>query len=210
MKLILLGAPGAGKGTQADILSKQLGIPAISTGNMLRAAVKNGTPAGLRAKAYMDAGRLVPDEAIIGTVKERLAQPDCSAGFILDGVPRTIPQAEALEQAGISFDRVLSLELSDLTIMTRMVERRVCSHCGASYHLTAVPPVVEGICDYCGGELIQREDDAPETVRKRLAVYHRETEPLKEYYAKHGVLTAVEMLGSVEENTRFILAALQK
>ena len=179
MKLIMLGAPGAGKGTQAEILSAKLGIPTISTGNILRAAIKDGTPIGLQAKSYMDAGKLVPDEVIIGIVAERLAQPDCASGFILDGVPRTIGQAEALDQAGVTFDHVLSIEISDAEIEERMEGRRVCSTCGAPYHIHAKPPKQEGICDSCGGVLMQRDDDRPETVRHRLEVYHSETEPLK-------------------------------
>ena len=181
MKLILLGAPGAGKGTQADILCKELEIPTISTGNILRAAIKDGTPTGLKAKSYMDAGQLVPDDVIIGIITERVTQEDCRNGYILDGVPRTIAQAEALEKAGIVFDDVVSIEISDEKIMERMSGRRVCEACGASYHLVAVPPKAEGVCDKCGGKLIQRKDDAPETVKARLEVYHRETEPLKAF-----------------------------
>lgn len=208
MKIILLGAPGAGKGTQAERISKILNIPTISTGNILRAAIRNETTVGLQAKAYMDAGQLVPDEVIIGIVTERLAQPDCEKGFILDGVPRTIAQAEALEAAGVKVDAVVSIEISDLSIMARMAGRRVCSHCGASYHITAVPPKCEGICDNCGGELVQRKDDAPETVRARLAVYHRETEPLKEFYVKRGLLRIAENQPTVEENTKEMLRVL--
>ena len=208
MKLILLGAPGAGKGTQADILKKELNIPTISTGNILRAAVKNGTPTGLKAKEYMDAGKLVPDEVIIGVINERLAEPDCANGYILDGVPRTIAQAEALEKAGILFDAVVSIEISDQEITERMGGRRVCEKCGASYHVVAVPPKVEGVCDNCGGTLIQRKDDAPETVLERLTVYHKETEPLKDFYAKRGLLRTVENQGGVEPTTRAILKAL--
>ena len=162
MKLILLGPPGAGKGTQAEILNKKLGIPTISTGNILRAAVKNGTPVGLKAKEYMDAGKLVPDEVIIGVISERLAEADCQNGFILDGVPRTIPQAEALEKAGISFDAVVSIEISDEEIVERMAGRRVCTACGAPYHVKNMPPKVEGVCDACGGKLEARADDKPE------------------------------------------------
>lgn len=208
MKLILLGAPGAGKGTQADILKKELDIPTISTGNILRAAVKNGTPTGLKAKEYMDAGKLVPDEVIIGVINERLSEPDCAKGYILDGVPRTIAQAEALEKAGIQFDAVVSIEVSDQEITERMSGRRVCEKCGASYHVAAVPPKTEGVCDACGGALIQRKDDAPETVLERLAVYHKETEPLKEFYAKRGLLRTVENQGGVEATTKAILKAL--
>lgn len=206
MKIILLGAPGAGKGTQAERISKILNIPTISTGNILRAAIQAGTATGLRAKAYMDAGQLVPDEVILGIVEERLAQETC--GFILDGVPRTMAQAEALEAAGITFDAVVSIEISDLAIMQRMAGRRVCSRCGASYHVTAVPPKQVGVCDNCGGDLVCRKDDTPETVRARLAVYHRETEPLKEFYAKRGLLRSVETQPTVEENTRAMLKAL--
>ena len=182
MKLILLGAPGAGKGTQAEILSAKLGVPAVSTGNILRAAIKEGTPTGLEAKRYMDAGRLVPDPVIIGIVADRLAKPDCAKGFILDGVPRTVGQAEALDAAGVTFDHVLSIEISDGEIEERMSGRRVCQNCGAPYHVKARPPKREGVCDACGGQLVQREDDQAETVRKRLAVYHEETEPLKGFY----------------------------
>ena len=208
MKLILLGAPGAGKGTQADIRKKKLAIPTISTGNILRAAVKNGTPTGLKAKAFMDAGKLVPDEVIIGIITERLAEDDCKNGYILDGVPRTIAQAEAMEKAGINFDAVVSIEVADEVIMERMSGRRVCESCGASYHLVAVPPKVAGVCDSCGGKLVQRKDDAPETVKDRLAVYHKETEPLKDFYAQRGLLKSVENQPSVEATTAAILKAL--
>ena len=208
MKLILLGAPGAGKGTQADILCKELDIPTISTGNILRAAIKNGTPTGMKAKAFMDEGKLVPDDVIIGIITERVAEEDCKNGYILDGVPRTIAQAEALEKAGIVFDDVVSIEISDEVIMERMSGRRVCEHCGASYHLVAVPPKVAGVCDSCGGKLVQRKDDAPETVKDRLAVYHKETEPLKDFYAQRGLLKSVENQPSVEATTAAILKAL--
>ena len=208
MKLILLGAPGAGKGTQADILCKELDIPTISTGNILRAAIKNGTPTGMKAKAYMDAGKLVPDDVIIGIITERVAVEDCANGYILDGVPRTIAQAEALEKAGIVFDDVVSIEISDEVIMERMSGRRVCEHCGASYHLVAVPPKQEGVCDKCGGKLVQRKDDAPETVKARLEVYHKETEPLKAFYAQRGLLKSVENQPSVAETSQAILHVL--
>ena len=208
MKLILLGAPGAGKGTQADILCKELDIPTISTGNILRAAIKNGTPTGMKAKAYMDEGKLVPDEVIIGIITERVAEEDCKNGYILDGVPRTIAQAEALEKAGIVFDDVVSIEISDEVIMERMSGRRVCEHCGASYHLVAVPPKQEGVCDKCGGELVQRKDDAPETVKARLEVYHKETEPLKAFYAQRGLLKSVENQATVAETSQAILHVL--
>lgn len=208
MKLILLGAPGAGKGTQADIISAKLGIPTISTGNILRAAVKNGTPVGLKAKEYMDAGKLVPDEVIIGVISERLAEADCQNGFILDGVPRTIPQAEALEKAGISFDAVVSIEISDEEIVERMAGRRVCTACGAPYHVKNMPPKVEGVCDACGGKLEARADDKPEVVRDRLQVYHKETAPLKDFYAARNLLKTVDNQPTVAETTTAILNAL--
>ena len=208
MKLILLGAPGAGKGTQAERLCKQLNMPTISTGNILRAAIKDGTPTGLKAKSYMDAGKLVPDEVIIGIITERLAQEDCRNGYILDGVPRTIAQAEAMEKAGITFDDVISIEIADETIMQRMSGRRVCESCGASYHLVAVPPKTPGVCDNCGGKLVQRKDDAPETVKARLEVYHQETEPLKAFYEQRGLLKPVENQSTVEGTTEAILRAL--
>jgi adenylate kinase len=208
MKLILLGAPGAGKGTQADILSRRLNIPTISTGNILRAAVKNGTPVGLKAKEYMDAGKLVPDEVIIGIVAERLAQNDCANGYILDGVPRTIAQAEALEAKGITFDTVLSIEISDQEIIERMGGRRACTACGATYHVVSAPPKVEGKCDKCGADLVLRDDDKPETVKNRLAVYHTETEPLKDFYAQRGNLKAVDNQPTIEATTQVVLQAL--
>ena len=183
MTLILLGAPGAGKGTQAELLIDKLSIPSISTGNMLREAIANGSELGKQAKTYMDAGLLVPDELILGIVAERVTKPDCQNGFILDGVPRTLAQAEALEASGIRIDHVVSIEIDDSVIEGRMTGRRVCGKCGASYHIVANPPKAEGICDSCGGELQIRKDDAPETVRKRLDVYHASTEVLKEYYA---------------------------
>ena len=208
MKLILLGAPGAGKGTQAEIISKKLHIPTISTGNILREAIKNGTEIGLKAKRFMDNGKLVPDDVIIGIVKERVSRDDCANGFILDGVPRTIPQAEALEQQGVHFDCVVSIEIEDSVIEARMTGRRVCGTCGASFHITANPPKVEGVCDLCGKELIVRKDDTPETVRNRLRVYHEQTEPLKDFYGKLGVLKLVEGNQPIEAATRDILAAL--
>ena len=208
MKLILLGAPGAGKGTQAEILSEKLSIPTISTGNILREAIKNGTETGLKAKSFMDAGKLVPDDVIIGIVRERVAQPDCANGYILDGVPRTIPQAEALEAAGIHFDSVVSIEIEDSVIEARMTGRRVCGFCGASFHITANPPKKEGVCDLCGGELVIRKDDAPETVKNRLRVYHAETEALKEFYGKLGILKLVNGNQPIEKASGDILKAL--
>ena len=208
MKLILLGAPGAGKGTQAEILSQRLGIPTISTGNMLRAAIQAGTPTGLEAKRYMDAGRLVPDEVMIGVVAQRLEQPDCAKGFILDGVPRTLAQAEALDRAGVTFDKVLSIEISDREIEERMGGRRVCSGCGAPYHVKARPPKREGVCDSCGGSLVQRDDDRPETVRQRLEVYHTETEPLKGFYEGKGLLSPVANQDTIEGTAKVMMEAL--
>ena len=209
MKLILLGAPGAGKGTQAEVLCQKLGIPTISTGNMLRTAIQEGTPVGLQAKSFMDAGKLVPDEVIIQIVAQRIAQPDCAAGCILDGVPRTSAQAEALDAAGVRFDRVLSLEITDQEIEERMSGRQVCSKCGASFHIHARPTKAEGVCDNCGGPVVQRDDDKPETVRHRLEVYHQQTEPLKGYYQAKGLLTLVENRPTIEATTQAIMEALQ-
>ena len=208
MRLILLGAPGAGKGTQAEIIASKLSIPTISTGNILREAIKNGTPTGLKAKDFMDRGMLVPDEVIIGIVRERLSQPDCANGYILDGVPRTIPQAQALVDQGVEIDRVVSIEIADEVIEARMTGRRVCGSCGASYHIVANPPKKEGISNVCGSELVIRKDDKPETVRHRLEVYHNETEALKGFYEKLGKLRLVEGNQPIEDATRDILAAL--
>jgi len=209
MKLILLGPPGAGKGTQAEILSKHLSIPTISTGNILRAAVKNGTPVGLRAKEYMDAGKLVPDEVIIGVITERLAEHDCAKGFILDGVPRTIPQAQALEKAGVAFDHVISIEISDDEIVKRMSGRRVCAVCGAPFHITGNPPKKEGVCDACGGALQQRADDKPEVVFDRLKVYHAETAPLKDFYKARGILVSVDNRPTPNDTFLAILSVME-
>lgn len=208
MKLILLGAPGAGKGTQAEILSKKLGIPTISTGNILRAAIKNGTPVGLKAKAYVESGALVPDDVIIGIMAERLAEGDCAKGYILDGMPRTIPQAEALEAAGVGIDCALSIEIADETIIERMSGRRTCTSCGATYHVVSAPPKTEGVCDNCGAELTIRKDDAPETVKSRLEVYHKETEPLKAFYEARGKLKSIENQPTIEATTAEIEKAL--
>jgi len=210
MKLILLGAPGAGKGTQAEILKNKLDIPTISTGNILRAAVKNGTPIGLKAKAYIDNGQLVPDEVIIGIITERLQEADCANGYILDGVPRTIAQAEAMEAAGIRFDAVVAIEISDEKIVERMGGRRVCEACGSSYHIEKIPSKVEGICDACGGKLVQRKDDKPETVKARLEIYHTETEPLKGFYEARGILKTVFDQPSLAETTQAILDVLEQ
>ena len=209
MKMILLGAPGAGKGTQAERLCKVLNIPTISTGNILRAAVKNGTPTGKQAEAYMKAGKLVPDEVIIGILKERLAQPDCANGFILDGVPRTIAQAESLEKAGIRFDDVISIEIPDEAIMERMSGRRVCEKCGASYHIVNKKSKVEGVCDLCGGKTVIRKDDQPATVLDRLKAYHEQTEPLVEFYRTRGKLAEIKFCPSIEETTAEVMKALE-
>lgn len=208
MKLILLGAPGAGKGTQADIISQKLSIPTISTGNILRAAVKNGTPIGLKAKEFMDAGKLVPDEVILGIVVERLAQSDCANGYILDGVPRTIAQAEFLEKEGIKFDVVLSIEISDEEIVNRMGGRRACNGCGATYHLVSAPTKVEGKCDKCDGELYLRDDDKAETVKHRLEVYHSQTAPLKDFYETRGLLKSVDNQPTIQATTVVVMEAL--
>ena len=208
MRLILLGAPGAGKGTQAEILSRELGIPTISTGNILRAAIREGPAVGLKAKALIDAGKLVDDETIMGIVSERLAKDDCAQGYILDGVPRTIPQAEAMEAMGIEIDAALSIEIADETIVERMSGRRTCKNCSQTFHVVYNPPKQEGVCDFCGGELTIRKDDAPETVRARLETFHRETEPLKAFYQARGKLVCVENQPSIEETTAVIRGAL--
>jgi adenylate kinase len=208
VKLILLGAPGAGKGTQAEILSRKLNIPTISTGSILRAAVENGTPIGLEAKAYIESGRLVPDDVIIGIVRDRLAEPDCKQGYILDGMPRTLCQAEALEKAGIAIDTALSIEISDVEIETRMTGRRTCQSCGAIFHIQSRPPKHEGKCDSCKCALTIRKDDEPETVKSRLKVYHQETEPLIEYYKSKGKLIAVDNQPTIEATTAVIFKAL--
>lgn len=209
MKLILLGAPGAGKGTQAEVICKALNIPAISTGNIIREALAQGTEMGLKAKSFMDAGQLVPDDVVIGIIKERLAKDDCANGFILDGFPRTIPQAEALDAMGVIIDKVIDIEVSDEKIAARMSGRRVCKDCGSSYHLEYKAPKAEGVCDACDGELIQRKDDAPETVLDRLAVYHKQTEPLKDYYSKKGILRIVEGQEEIADTSALTLKALE-
>lgn len=209
MKLILLGAPGAGKGTQAEKICEKLNIPAISTGNILRAAVKHGTEMGLKAKSYMDAGQLVPDEVVIGIIKDRLNDDDCKNGFILDGFPRTIPQAQALLDSGVDIDKVIDIEVPDEAITKRMSGRRVCSKCANSYHIEYKKPKVDGICDACGGELIQRKDDAPQTVLDRLVEYHKMTEPLKGFYENLGKLKVVEGQEDVADTTKLVFAALE-
>ena len=209
MNLILLGAPGAGKGTQAQVICEHLHIPTISTGNCLREAVQNGTEMGKAAKSYMDSGKLVPDEVVIGIIKDRLAQEDCKDGFILDGFPRTVPQAEALDKMGVEIDRVIDLEVSDEAIFKRMSGRRVCQKCGASFHVDYKPSKKGEACDVCGGELIIRKDDKPETVRERLHVYHEQTEPLKGYYAAKGKLKVVEGQEDIKDTTALTLKALE-
>jgi len=210
MKLILLGAPGAGKGTQAERISKNFGIPTISTGERLRAAIKDGTELGLKAKSFMDAGALVPDEVVIGIIKEYLSSEQCKNGFILDGFPRSIPQAEALDSMGVSLDAVLSLEVTDDKIVERMSGRRVCPICGATHHIIYNPPEKDGICDKCGAELQIRKDDAPETVLSRLETYHRITEPLKEFYSNKGILITVSGQEKVEDTSAIVNAALSR
>lgn len=213
MNLILLGPPGVGKGTQAKLLIDRFGIPQISTGDILRAAVKELTPMGIKAKGFMDSGALVPDEVVIGIVEERLAQPDCQKGFILDGFPRTVPQADALGQvlAGMNknIDHVVSLSVDKAELLKRLTGRRACSKCGAGYHLDFAPPAAAGTCDACGGELFQREDDKEETILNRLAVYEAQTAPLISYYRGAGLVRSVDGLGSVEGIQSEIVAILQ-
>ena len=208
MNLILLGAPGAGKGTQAELLSKELSIPAISTGNMLREAMANGSELGKQLKQVMDSGSLVSDDVILLIVSERVSRPDCKNGFILDGVPRTLSQAKALDAASVRIDHVVSIEIDDSVIEGRMTGRRVCSKCGASYHIAANPPKTEGICDLCGSQLMTRKDDAPETVRHRLKVYHETTEVLKSYYAQQEKLRLVNGNQPIEDAFRDVLKAI--
>lgn len=209
MNIILLGAPGAGKGTQAEKICERLSIPAISTGNIIREALKSGTEMGLKAKAFVDAGQLVPDEVVIGIIKERLTEDDCKNGFILDGFPRTIPQAEALDKMGVEINKVIDIEVSDEKIVKRMSGRRVCPDCGSSYHLEYKKPAVDEKCDKCAATLIQRKDDHPDTVLSRLEVYHNETEPLKDYYEKQGKLFIVEGQEEVADTTKAVLAAVE-
>ena len=208
MKIIFLGAPGAGKGTQADKVSQRLGIPTISTGVIIREAVKAGTEMGKRAKEFIDRGALVEDGVVIGIIKERLAQSDCKDGFILDGFPRTVPQAEALDKMGVALDFVVSLEVADEVIIERMSGRRVCSNCGASYHVSGNPSLDGVHCDKCKTELTTRADDAPEVVISRLSVYHETTEPLKDYYARKGILKTVIGADSVEETSKRTMEAI--
>ncbi|MCR5636507.1 MAG: adenylate kinase [Clostridiales bacterium] len=209
MNIILLGAPGAGKGTQAEKICQKLDIPAISTGNIIREALRSGTEMGLKAKSYMDEGKLVPDEVVIGIIKDRLACDDCANGFILDGFPRTIPQAEALDKMGVRIDRVIDIEVPDEKIAARMSGRRVCADCGASYHLEHKKPKADGVCDTCAGALIQRKDDHPDTVLSRLDVYHKETEPLKDYYKAQNKLWIIDGQDKVEDTTKLVFEALE-
>jgi len=209
MKLILLGAPGAGKGSQGELLKDVLNVPIISTGNIIREAIRNETPVGLKAKAMVEAGKLVDDATVVGIVEERISRDDCKNGFIFDGFPRTIPQAEALDGLGVNIDKVVNIETSDDEIVMRLSGRRVCPDCGAPYHVVNQKPQKDGICDKCGAELIQRKDDAPETVQDRLRVYHEQTEPLIGYYEKQGKLVSVDGSGSdVKSATKRTLAAL--
>ncbi len=209
MNLILLGAPGAGKGTQAEVICEKLGIPTISTGNMLRAAVKEGTEYGLKAKAAMDSGALVSDEIVIGILKDRIAQDDCKKGFILDGFPRTVPQAEALDAMGVRIDKVIELAVDEEVIKTRLTGRRVCLKCGATYHVTSKPPKTEGVCDVCGDPLVVRKDDEPATVIDRLKTYHEKTAPLKDYYEAQGKLVTVEGTDTVAGTSELMLKAIE-
>lgn len=209
MNLIFLGAPGAGKGTHAEVVSQKYNIPTISTGNIIREALRSGTEMGLRAKAYTEAGKLVPDDVVIGIIQERLKKDDCKNGFILDGFPRTIPQAEALGKMGVTIDLVIDIEVPEETILRRLSGRRVCEKCSAPYNIYDKQPKVPGVCDVCGGTLIQRKDDEPETVRARLKVYHEQTEPLKDYYAKQGKLRVVEGHEDYAETDRSIFEAIE-
>lgn len=207
---MFLGAPGAGKGTQAEIVSEKYSLPAISTGALLREAMANGTALGKAARSYIDAGNLVPDEVVIGIIEERLKGDDCKNGFILDGFPRTVPQAEALDAMGVNMDLVISIEVPDETIIERMSGRRLCKKCGSSYHVIHNPSKVEGACDKCDGTLVIRPDDSPEVVKSRLDVYHEQTEPLKDYYFSKGKLVIVEGQEKVADTTALTLAAIEK
>lgn len=209
MNIILLGAPGAGKGTQAEVICRHLNIPTISTGNIIRAALKSGTEMGLKAKSFMDEGKLVPDDVVIGIIKERLAEDDCKNGFILDGFPRTIPQAEALDSMGVVIHKVIDIEVPDENIVKRMSGRRVCEKCGASYHLEYKKPSKDGVCNLCAGTLVQRKDDHPDTVMARLEIYHNETEPLKSYYSKQGKLAIVEGQEEIADTSALVLKELE-
>lgn len=208
MKLMFLGAPGAGKGTQAEKISEKYKIPSISTGAILREAMADGSELGKKAKSFVEAGKLVPDEVVIGIIKERLGKEDCANGFILDGFPRTVPQAQALDDMGVEMDLVISIEVEDDDIVARMSGRRLCENCGTAYHIVHIPTKVEGVCDKCGGELYTRADDKPEVVKDRLKTYHSQTEPLKEFYAKKGKLVLVPGNGAIDSITQEICSAI--
>ena len=209
MKLMFLGAPGAGKGTQAEVVSERYNIPAISTGALLREAMANGTELGMKAKSYIDGGALVPDDVVIGIIKERLVADDCKNGFILDGFPRTVAQAKALDEMNIKMDGVISIEVEDDAIIRRLGGRRLCGKCGSSYHVDYKPTAVAGVCDKCNGELITRADDKPEVIKSRLDVYHEQTEPLKDFYAAKGVLKIVVGQEKIEDTTALTIAAIE-
>ncbi|MBR2109420.1 MAG: adenylate kinase [Ruminococcus sp.] len=208
MNIIMLGTPGAGKGTQAAVLCEKLNIPTISTGNIIREALKNGTEMGKKAKSFMDAGQLVPDEVVIGIVKDRLQEDDCKDGFILDGFPRTIPQAEALDAMGADINCVIDIEVQDDVIVNRLSGRRVCENCGRPYHVVSLKPKVDGVCDDCNGALVQRKDDQIDTIKNRLDIYHKETEPLVKYYEAQGKLKVVEGKDTVDATTKAVFEAL--
>lgn len=209
MNIIMLGAPGAGKGTQAAVLCEHFNIPTISTGNIIREALRTGTEMGLKAKSFMDAGQLVPDEVVIGIVKDRLQEDDCKAGYILDGFPRTIPQAEALDKMGANIDYVIDIEVADDVIVNRLSGRRVCEKCGRPYHTESLKPKVEGVCDDCGGALVQRKDDQIDTIKNRLDIYHKETEPLVNCYKEQGKLVVIEGQDTVADTTDAVLKAIE-
>ena len=209
MNIIMLGAPGAGKGTQAAVLCEHFNIPTISTGNIIREALRTGTEMGLKAKSFMDAGQLVPDEVVIGIVKDRLQEDNCKAGYILDGFPRTIPQAEALDKMGANIDYVIDIEVADDVIVNRLSGRRVCEKCGRPYHTESLKPKVEGVCDDCGGALVQRKDDQIDTIKNRLDIYHKETEPLANYYKEQGKLVVIEGQDTVADTTDAVLKAIE-
>lgn len=209
MNLILLGAPGAGKGTQAEVICKAKNIPTISTGNMLREAVKNGTKCGLEAKDFMDSGKLVPDEVVIGILQDRIKEDDCKNGFILDGFPRTVPQAEALDNMGVKIDKVIEIYVADEKILQRLSGRRVCEGCGNSYHVDFKPTQIDGICDACGAKTVVRKDDEPETIKNRLKIYQDQTAPLKGYYKSQGKLVTVEGQEEIEDTSKLVLEAVE-
>jgi adenylate kinase len=209
MNLILFGPPGAGKGTQAEILKEKFSIPTISTGNMIREAIKNGTELGKKAKAIIDGGNLLADDIVVAMVKERLSQPDCEKGFILDGFPRTIPQAQALEDMGVVIDAAVEIVLADEKIVARMSGRRTCPGCGNSYHVMYKQPKVVDVCDGCGTALVIRDDDKPETVLERLRVYHEQTAPLSDFYAKKGLRRVVEGQEELADTTALMLKAVE-